>query len=299
MHLSDSVLPILARKPAPIQMTFAAYPGSTGLKTIDYRITDAYLDDPRETDNSYCEKSIHLPETFWCYQPWDATPVAELPALINSQITFGCLNEFCKINPKMLALWAKVLKRVENSRLLLLAPAGDSRQRILECLQKLDVSADRLMFVGRQRGLEYLRTYDLIDIGLDTLPYNGHTTSLDSVWMGVPVVTRIGQTVVGRAGWSQLSNLGLTELAAKTDEEFASIAANLAADVPKLADLRKNLRSRMERSPLMNAKQFTRNIENAYRSVWQQWCLEQNSSATPRVVVQVSPMVRRKPAKAA
>jgi len=300
MHLSDNALPILALKPAPIQIAFAAYPGSTGLDAMNYRLTDPQLDTPGKTDGDYSERSIYLAETFWCYESPEAPPITELAAISNGYITFGCLCEFCKINPPLMALWANVLNQTPNSRLLLLAPAGDSRQRVLECFLKFDIGMERLIFVARQPRLEYLRTYNLIDIGLDTLPYNGHTTSLDAAWMGVPVVSCIGQTVAGRAGWSQLSNLGLPELAARSQEEFVAIATNLAADLPKLSQLRETLRRRMQRSPLMDAPRFSRNVEDAYRLAWRRWCADQQPAPQPnRVVVKVGPIAHRKPAKAA
>jgi predicted O-linked N-acetylglucosamine transferase (SPINDLY family) len=127
-------------------------------------------------------------------------------------------------------------------------------------------------FIPRQGRRKYLEVYDRIDVGLDSFPYNGHTTSLDSFWMGVPVVTCVGQTSVGRAGWSQLSNLGLTELAGRTPEQFVQIAVDLAGDLPRLSELRGGLRQRMEQSPLMDAAKFARNVEAAYRQIWRTWC---------------------------
>ena len=295
MHLSDNVLPILAKKPAPIQITFAAYPGTTGLTAIDFRITDPYLDSPGETDADYTEQSIVLPETFWCYDPAaipvnaaEIPPVSELPALSSGCITFGCLCDFCKVNPKTIALWARVLKKVADSRMLLLAPPGQSRQRVLENFAVWGVAPERLIFAHRQPRLDYLRTYHLIDICLDTLPYNGHTTSLDALWMGAPVVSRLGSTAVGRAGLSQMSNLGLPELVAHTDDEFVKIAVKLAADFPRLEGLRQTLRQRMRHSPLMDAERFTRNIESAYRDTWRAWCHRQ-ISPRDRVEVQIFP----------
>jgi len=239
------------------------------LTAIDYRITDPYLDPPGQGDEYYSEKSIRLPETFWCYDPLTRQPdVNALPATVHGRITFGCLNNFRKVTPRTLALWGSVLSAVRDSRMILLCPPGSHRQGVLE---KLGVEADRVEFIEFQPRDRYLQTYHRMDIGLDTLPYNGHTTSLDSYWMGVPVVTRLGQTVVGRAGWSQLNNLQLTELAANTDQEFVKIAANLAADLPRLAELRANLRGRMEKSPLMDGSRFARNMESAYRQMWQTW----------------------------
>jgi predicted O-linked N-acetylglucosamine transferase (SPINDLY family) len=134
------------------------------------------------------------------------------------------------------------------------------------------LSAERLDFVTMQPLEEYLRSYHRIDIGLDSLPYNGHTTSLDSAWMGVPVITLVGATVVGRAGLSQLMNLGLSELIAHTPEQYVEMAAELARDLPRLAGLRATLRDRMQASPLMDARRFARGIEAAYREIWERWC---------------------------
>jgi predicted O-linked N-acetylglucosamine transferase (SPINDLY family) len=275
LHLSANRLPLLATKPAPILVTFGGYPGTTGLDTMDYRLTDPYLDPPGETDALYSEKSVRLPDSFWCFDP-DAMEVAELPvgpmpSLANGYITFGCLNNFCKVNDGVLELWAKVLARVPDSRLLLLVPPCLARQRVSDKLLREGIDPKRVEFVSRQDRDEYFKVYNRIDIGLDTFPYNGHTTSLDSLWMGVPVVTLIGQTVVGRAGWSQLCNLNLRELAANTPEQFETIAVDLANDPDRLKQLRQSMRDRMRSSPLCDSKKFTQGIESALRDMWRQW----------------------------
>ena len=265
LHMSGNRLPVFARKPAPVQATFAGYPGTTGLPTIDYRLTDPYLDPPENPDECYSERTIRLPHSFWCYQPLSPEPkVNPLPALTNRFITFGCLNNPTKLNPNVLSLWAEVMRQTPLSRLLLMARPGSHRDRILSFLDACGVGRDRVRFADFQPTDRYLATYHQIDVGLDTFPYNGHTTSLDSLWMGVPVVTLAGRTVVGRAGFSQLSNLGLPELAASEPEDFVRIAAALAADLPKLANLRTTLRARMEHSPLMDAKSFAGGIEEAF-----------------------------------
>jgi predicted O-linked N-acetylglucosamine transferase (SPINDLY family) len=270
VHTGDNRLMVFARKPAPVQMTWLGYPGTTGLATMDYRLTDPYLDPPGETDAFYAEKSIRLPDTFWCYDPLGSEPAVNAPpCLKNGFITFGCLNNFAKVNDVLLSLWARVLNANPGSHLILLAPGGSARQWALD---RLGIGPDRVEFVPRQTRLEYLQTYHRIDIGLDTLPYNGHTTSLDALWMGVPVVSQIGRTVVGRAGWSQLSNLGLTELAAKDDEQFVKIAGDLAGDFGRIAELRSGLRRRMIESPLMDSRKFTRGVEAAFRQAWREWC---------------------------
>jgi predicted O-linked N-acetylglucosamine transferase (SPINDLY family) len=273
MHMSNGRPLVLARKPAPVQVVYLAYPGTTGMAAIDYRLTDPYLDPPGESDRDYSEISFRLPETFWCYDPLTDQPSpGPLPASNAGGITFGCLNSFSKVNAATIALWARVLRVVAGSRLILLAARGQHRERALEQFRKAGIEPSRIEFVEYRPRPQYLELYRRIDLGLDTIPYNGHTTSLDSLWMGVPVVTRVGRTAVGRAGWSQLSNLGLPDLAGWSDDEFVAIASNLAGNLPRLAQLRDTLRSRMERSPLMDAARFARHVESAYRQMWRAWC---------------------------
>jgi predicted O-linked N-acetylglucosamine transferase (SPINDLY family) len=273
MHMSNGRPLLFARKPAPVQVAYLAYPGTTGISTIDYRLTDPYLDPQGESDANYAEKSFRLPETFWCYDPLTDEPSpGPLPALEAGRITFGCLNNFCKVNEATIALWARALAAVPNSRLLLLSARGEHRAGLIEQFRRAGIESNRIEFVEYQPRAKYLDVYRRIDVGLDTIPYNGHTTSLDALWMGVPLVTRVGRTVVGRAGWSQLSNLGLPELAAWSDDEFLALAARLATDLPRLAELRATLRARMRQSPLMDAPRFARNVESAYRQMWREWC---------------------------
>jgi predicted O-linked N-acetylglucosamine transferase (SPINDLY family) len=274
MHMDCGRLPILARKPAPVQMCWLAYPGTTGVEAIDYRVTDGYLDPPDHDERVYAERSIRLRDTFWCYSPlMDPIPeVAALPAQREGRITFGCLNNFLKVNAEVLALWACVLREVPDARLVLLIPQGEARHRVRDQLEKHGVDRGRLDLIDRMPRAQYLAQYSRIDIALDTFPYNGHTTSLDAWWMGAPVVTLVGKTVVGRAGLSQAMNLGLPELVAHSPDEFVAIAAGLSRDRVRLSDLRAGLRARMEGSPLMDAARFARNMEAEYRNAWRRWC---------------------------
>ena len=197
LHLGHNRLTVFARKPAPVQATFAGYPGTTGLDAIDYRLTDPLLDPPGQADAFYSEESIRLGHSFWCYDPAamhpaEELPVAPLPGRAGGAVTFGCLNNFRKVNDGVLNLWSNVLRAVPESRLILLAPPGNSRRRVLDRL-----GLGRVEFVDRQDRAAYLKTCDRIDVGLDTFPYNGHATSLDCLWMGVPVVTLMGRTVRG------------------------------------------------------------------------------------------------------
>jgi protein O-GlcNAc transferase len=273
MHMSVSLLPIFACKPAPVQIAWLAYPGTTGLPEMDYRVTDRYLDPEDLPAEPYSEQSLVLPDTFWCYDPAAREPaVSELPARSNGHITFGCLNSFWKLNEKTLQLWARVLERVPGSRMLLLAPDGSARERVREVFRAGGVAPERIEFVSRRPRAEYLKVYQQIDVCLDALPYNGHTTSLDAFWMGVPVLTLVGDTVVGRAGLCQALNLGLPEWVTHTPEAFVDSAIRLVEDRDALAQLRAGLRSRMAHSPLMDAPRFARNLEAKYREAWQRWC---------------------------
>jgi len=275
LHMEKNRLLTFARRPAPVQVTWAGYPGTTGLAVIDYRLTDPHLDPPGLDDACYTEESIRLPDSFWCYTPAADDPVPNpLPALEQHVVTFGCLSNFCKLNEQVLRLWARVLRAVERSRLLLLAPPGSHRQRVRELFGAEGVAAERIAFEPIRPRAEYLAIYHRIDLGLDPFPYNGHSTSLDSLWMGVPVVTMPGRTVVGRAGVSQLHTLGLPELIARNTEHYVQLATALARDLPRLAELRATLRQRMQHSPLMEIQRFARNVEAAYRQMWRRWCEE-------------------------
>ncbi len=273
LHMDGNRLLVFARKPAPVQVTFAGYPGSTGLAAIDHRLTDVHLDLPGQNDARYVEASWRLPDTFWCYDPQgeDAEP-GPLPCDANGFVTFGCFNNFSKTNDGMLATWATVLKAVPDARLALLAPHGSHRARTLAVFASRGVDATRIAFVDHRPRGGYLAMFRDIDITLDTVPYNGHTTSLDSLWMGVPVVTLVGATVVGRAGLGQLTNLALPELIAHSVEAYVGIAAALASDRKRLRQLRSTLRGRMAASPLTDTCAFAANVEDAYRDMWRRWC---------------------------
>jgi predicted O-linked N-acetylglucosamine transferase (SPINDLY family) len=199
-------------------------------------------------------------------------PVNSLPALSNGFISFGCLNNFAKINTPVMAAWARILKAVEGSRLLVLTPEGNARQRFTEGMAGLGIDLQRLTFASKCPRAAYLESYHQVDISLDPFPYNGHTTSLDSLWMGVPVVTLAGWNAAGRIGLSHAANLQMNELVAAGVDEYVRIAAALAGDQARVAAMRRNLRPRMEMSPLMDAPRFARNMEAAYRRMWRAWC---------------------------
>ena len=269
MHMAFNRALTFARKPAPVQVAWLAYPGGTGMDAMDYRITDLWID-PIGTDEScYREQSIRLPQTWVCFDPLaDVPPAAERAS---GPICFGSINNPCKLNEPLLELWARVMNAVPDSILLLQTLSKFQRKRIVQHLQTHGITATRLQFAPRCSRDEYRKLYRRIDICLDPLPYNGITTSCDALWMGVPVVSLAGSTAAGRAGRSILSNLGLSELATDDADKFVHLAASLAADLPRLAELRRTLRDRMRGSPMMDGVGFARNMEDAYRRMWTAW----------------------------
>jgi predicted O-linked N-acetylglucosamine transferase (SPINDLY family) len=268
VHGAGHRLRLFACKPAPIQMTWLGYAGTTGLDTIDYRITDPFIDPPGTDLGVYAEATVHLPETFWCYDPLDAgLPVGPLPARAAGFVTFGCLGSPRKVQPEVVSLWARVLAAVPRSRLLLVAEEP-ARQAVRRAFAAAGVDPDRLDFTGRVAHAEYLAQYDRIDLGLDTFPFAGGTTTLDAAWMGVPVVTLSGETALHRGGVSIAMNLGLPELVARAPDEFVQRATQLAGDPDRLGRLRAGLRARLEASPLGDAPRFVRHLEAGFRKAW-------------------------------
>jgi protein O-GlcNAc transferase len=200
-------------------------------------------------------------------------------ALESGIVTFGCLNSSSKVNEQTLSLWARVLGKVKDSRMLIRSPMGSCRERTIESLDRKGVEASRVEFVGVRPRREYLDLYNRMHVVQDTFPYNGHTTSLDALWMGAPVVSLAGATPVSRAGLSQLTNLGLPELVAHSETEYVHIAQRLAGDPARLRELRSTLRARMKHSVLMDAPRFARQIEQVYREIWRAWCNAQLPTA--------------------
>jgi predicted O-linked N-acetylglucosamine transferase (SPINDLY family) len=273
-HIGDNRLMVFARKPAPIQVTYIGYQNTTGMVAMDYRLTDVYCDPPGLTEALHTEQLVRLPRTFFCYLPSpDAPEVDSLPALRLSQVTFGAFNNFTKVTPQVLETWAQILGRVPQARLVLLADEGPTLHRhISEIFESQHVGPERFEVVERLPRAEYLARIGRVDIALDPFPFNGHTTTCDCLWQGVPVVTLSGQTYASRFGGSGLMALGLEELIARSVEQYVAIAAGLATDLNRLAELRRTLRERMAASPLLDHRSFTRNLEIEYRRMWATWC---------------------------
>src|SRR6185503_620446 len=217
--------------------------------------------------------SIYLPNCYWCY----SAPPLEDSAHPTTQRragppTFGCLNNFAKVTDVTLDLWMRLLRRVPEAGLLIYARSEVHRDRVRRALRAAGMEASRATFVGHQSLADYLATYRLIDVALDPQPYGGGTTSCDALWMGVPVVSLAGRTAVARAGSTLLSNVGLEHLVARSEEQYVEIAAALIRDAAGLAALRRELRERIESSPVMDAPRFARDFEAALRTAWRGWC---------------------------
>jgi predicted O-linked N-acetylglucosamine transferase (SPINDLY family) len=275
MHMTDSRLLVFARRAAPVQVSWLAYVGTTGLDAIDYRLSDPFLDPPGpgHDDGKYAEETYRLPLCYWCYEPTDPTPdVSPLPALQTGYVTFGCFNNFCKVTTPTLQTWARLLQAVPRSRLVLHGNPGVYQQAVRGKFAEDGIDPERLEFVGFRPVTDYLRQYHRVDLALDPFPYGGGTTTCDGLWMGVPAVTLAGQTAVGRSGVSLLTNLGLPQLIAATTDEYVSIATEIAEDLPSMARLRAGLRARMQGSPLMDAARFAADMEAAFRDMWGRWC---------------------------
>jgi len=272
LHTGGNRLLVFARKPAPVQVTYLAYCGTSGLETMDYRLTDPYLDPPGMDESAYSEKSVRL-RTYWCYEPCIAEiEVGQPPALASGRVTFGCFNNYCKVSPGTWRAWRRLLQAVPGSGLVVYCPFGSHRDRLAGELTAAGLDADRLTLVSAAPTAAYFEQYRRIDIALDPFPFCGGTTTCDALWMGVPVVTLAGATAVGRGGVSILSNVGFGELVAQSVEQYVEIAAALAGDPRRLAELRSGLRARMQRSPLMDAGRFAKDVESAYREMWRRWC---------------------------
>lgn len=270
-HMPGNRLPLYARKPAPVQIAWPGYPDTTGMVTIDALFTDS-LRDPPGSEDRYSERLIRLDPASQCYQPTDEELcVSEPPFRRNGYVTFGSLNNLLKLNDFVLAAWAKILRSVPSSRLLLLA-GKEAIDLLKQRFERLGVGSGRLEFVSRQSRTEYLRVYDRIDINLDPWPYNGHTTTLDASWMGAPSICLEGLTHASREASAICRLLELAQLVAITPADYLAKAVGLANSVDQLAAIRGGLRRRMLDSALMQPNLLTKRIEDAIRSLWRAWC---------------------------
>ncbi len=278
-HTALNRLLVFARKPAPVQATWIGYQGSTGLTAMDYRISDAFMDPPGLTERYHSEALMRLPNGGFAYQPELQCPaVNALPALSTGEITFASLNTLSKIGPAVVALWARILQSVPRSCLLLgNVVDAEIAQRLTGLFGHHGIAPDRLILKPQMPTLDYLALHQHIDIALDPYPYNGGTTTLHSLWMGVPVITLAGRHAVSRFGASLLSRVGLPQFITTDEDGYLRCAIQTAQDLPRLAALRQSLRQRMT-APDWQPVNITRQLEAAYRQMWQTWCNTRQST---------------------
>ncbi|MBS0321455.1 MAG: tetratricopeptide repeat protein [Proteobacteria bacterium] len=264
-HTADNRLPLFFLAPAPVQATWLGYLGGTGVPAMRWRISDATMDPPAAdgAPGDGLEPVWRLPHTLWCYRPYpEAPPVAPPPAVRNGYVTFGCLNNAYKLSPTIVGAWARLLARVPTARLTVLGVADADatlRQRFVD----MGVDGARIEWLARQPVADYLAAYARVDVALDTWPYGGGTTTCDALWMGVPVVTYAAARPFARSAATVLAQVGLTDLVATTLDDYVERAAALAADAPRRAALRGDLRATMGASPLMDAAAFARDFDAA------------------------------------
>lgn len=273
-HTALSRLPVFAHKPAPIQVSWLGYLGTTGLAAIDYYVADPWTLPPSE-ERHFSERIWRLPETYVCFSsPHEDVPVAPLPASSNGYVTFGCFNNLSKINDAVIALWARVLERTPASRLFLKTKQlGEEsvRQGIVARFSACGIDPARLDLKGHSGRAEHLADHRCVDIALDPFPCPGLTTSVEALWMGLPVLTLAGEHFLSRQGIGVLMNAGLPEWVAADADEYVAKSAAFAADTVALAALRAGLRQKVLDSPLFDAQRFARHFEAALRAMWKEW----------------------------
>ena len=264
-HSAENALPIFAFQPAPVQISGIGYFNSTGMQQMQGFLSDVYCS-PEESSPYFTEKLLRLPHSHFCYQPFSGFPaVGSLPCLKNGYVTFGCFNNFAKVNDGMLLVWKEILQRVPYSHLLLkhsLLGTEEGLSYTQQRFERLGMPMERIEFRGLSR--DYLEQYNDMDIALDTSPYPGGLTTCEALYMGVPVVTLKGNRHGARFGYSFLANLGLQELVAEDAKGYVDIAVKIAGDSELLSLLRANLRRMMKVSPLMDSAGYMQALENIY-----------------------------------
>jgi predicted O-linked N-acetylglucosamine transferase (SPINDLY family) len=273
-HTAKNRLPIFAWKPAPIQISWLGYWATTGVPEIDYLLGDPHVTPP-EDDNQFTEKVWRLPETRWCFTPPDVDiEVSEPPAVNHGYVTFGCFNNATKVNDEVMALWTKILNAIPNSRLLLKAKQFRdqmARESIIQRFAAHGIDSKRISLEESEDRQKYFAAYNKIDIALDPFPFTGGTTSVESLWMGVPLVTLAGDSLISRQGVGVLMNTGLPDWIATDEDEYVAKAVAFSSDLKGLAKLRAGLRGHLLSSPLFNSSRFANHFEKAVWSMWELW----------------------------
>lgn len=272
-HTNRNRLLTFARKPAPIQVSWMAYPGTTGLSAMDYQLTDRFFLPLGQFDDQFVEKVVRLPASFMYQIYLPKSPINALPALNNGYVTFGSFNRPNKLIPSVIAVWSQLLRAVPDSRLLLGSMSTDGKYDVLiDWFAKEGIVRERLSFHARCEMTNYLALHQQVDICLDTFPYNGVTTTLNALWMSVPTLTLTGDTVASRSGAGILGHVGLDAFVARDEADFVQKGAFWASDLSSLAKVRAGLRERFEQSVMRQPTMFAAGLECALRMMWQRWC---------------------------
>lgn len=277
-HTQWHSLELLPHRPAPIQMSYLGYPNTTGLSCVDYRIVDSFTDPSPQADDRATERLLRLDPCFLCFTPPAEAPApATPPRTSGAPVTFASFNATQKLNDTILMLWSRVLGAVPGSRMLIKAMGfkdPEVRDRLTQRLITLGLDASRILLEGPNDSAEtHFAQYNRVDLALDTFPYHGTTTTCESLYMGVPVISLQGSRHASRVGGSLLRAVGLDDLIAHTPDEFIAKAASLASNRARLESLRSQLRARMLASPLCDAPAFARRFEDMLRNVWREACV--------------------------
>lgn len=281
-HTGRNRMPVFARRAAPVQVTWAGYVGATGLDAMDYLMTDERQTIPSDLQ-FMTEQPVYMPGNYVAFEPpANAPDVGPLPCLANGFVTFGCFNNIDKINADVVAVWSNILNAMPGSKLSMITfDLGDEavQARIKDEFMKHGISSDRLSLRGKLPALELLAAYNQIDIALDPFPYSGGLTTLESLWMGVPVVTRRdADRFAGRHSVTHMTAAGVTELIAKDGKHYVELAAELGSSHERMTAYRNTLRHRLADSPACDGASFARHFERACRIMWQRWCRDESPS---------------------
>jgi predicted O-linked N-acetylglucosamine transferase (SPINDLY family) len=272
-HTAENRLLTFARKPAPIQVSWMGYPGTTGLRAMDYYLADRYFLPPGAFDSQFTEKLVHLPASAPFLPDEGAPPVNALPALSKGYITFGSFNRLTKLRPSVIALWSRLLRALPDAHMVLGGmPREGSYDALIGWFAREGIVRERLSFYARCPMPAYLALHHQVDMCLDTFPYTGGTTTNHALWMGVPTLTLAGHTPPGRQGAAMLGHVGLEAFVAEDEKDFQEKGLSWAADLAALAAVRAGLRERCERSPMRRPDVIAAGLESALRNMWQRWC---------------------------
>ncbi|MBC8267411.1 MAG: tetratricopeptide repeat protein [Rhodospirillaceae bacterium] len=274
-HSANNRLLVFARKPAPLQVSWAGYVGTTGLSAIDYYLSDQYSTLP-DDEQYYSESILRMPDGWLCYDPPAYAPkVGASPFMKNDGVTFGSFSNPAKINKDVVSVWARILDGVENAHLLIKYKGIDSSantERLTTLFEAEGIDGSRLTLEGPSPHAELFARYNDVDIALDPFPYSGGLTTYEALWMGVPVITVPGETFASRHSFSHLSTIGLSELVADDQDDYVRLAVGLAKDAGRLEGLRAELREKMDSSPLCDGAKFAQAFSGHMRDIWRQWC---------------------------